>query len=169
MRALKLFRSGVPLSTSAIIELFGRLENKPSPLSYKALSEISPASGDIFIIDSIEDSIADGKEYLPNPNIFHEEKFDVIIDSTKDSPALFRFTYYRKQDKYCLVHYLIREAKEVAPPEPALIDSLGDQIISSHNLMRDILFSHSTPTPSETEEIDLSYWQSLLLSHLHTI
>jgi len=174
MLALRLTQSKLPLSSAAILEIFQRIRLAPRQIRYEVKNAIFPLSGDIFIIDALDSQIVDGYEYLPSPDVFREEEFDVLINRTKSPPSLFRFTYYNREHSYRIVHYLVCEKKtketEKNTPAPAFsfFDSISEQLLCDYSTVQNILFK-STPE-EEPDELDYSYWAGLVkrnLAHLN--
>lgn len=111
MFVLKLSRSLTPLHTSTIVELFQRLGPCLRNIRYEERSALRPEVGDLYIVDGLEASVLDGYLYNGGMERFNEAEFDVVIERTRESPSLIKFTYYNRACKYRLIHYLLYDPR----------------------------------------------------------
>ncbi|OAG29642.1 hypothetical protein NEDG_00775 [Nematocida displodere] len=170
MRVFRLTRTMSPLSSSSIMDIFERIETRIGAVRYESVQSISPSSGDLFLIDTLDMPISDGQSYFGKADIFHEEKFDVVIDRTNEPPHIFRFSYYSKMGKYRLLHYLLCEQKGSTPQPPkdlpTPVDGIVDSFLSAYHLVQSILLPQEDPEP--LEELDSAFWKQLVLKHMQS-
>ncbi|OAG32825.1 hypothetical protein NEIG_02441 [Nematocida sp. ERTm5] len=167
MRVFKLAKSKSPLSTSSVLELFHKIDLKLSFINFENISRISPVSGELFIIDGLENPIIDGKVYTSTSDIFHESKFDVVIDKTDSIPKLFRFIYYNRQNKYRVLHYLVcNNNTSDNKVNYTITNSVTEGFMNNYYFIRDILFKEE----DKGEEIlDGSFWKDILIRNLSEV
>lgn len=172
MWAFRLTRSKTPLSTAAVLELFQKIEARLPFINYEPISELSPVSGELFIIEGLYSPITDGQAYIPSSDIFHESKFDVVIDRTKGSPKLFRFMYYNRASRYRVAHYLICDEKP-AETHITTTNTPADKITSSfleeYRFLQNIIFKKEREKEKEKEHLDSAFWKDLISRHIHNI
>ncbi|EIJ89410.1 hypothetical protein NEPAR06_1880 [Nematocida parisii] len=167
MRVFKLAKSKSPLSTSSVLELFHKIDLKLSFINFENISRISPVSGELFIIDGLETPVIDGKVYTSTSDIFHESKFDVVIDKTDSVPKLFRFIYYNRQNKYRVLHYLVCNSNTSDNKvNYTITNSVTEGFMNNYYFIRDILFKED----NKGEEIlDRSFWKDILIRNLSEV
>lgn len=170
MRVLRLTRSKTPLSTASILELFQKIGACLETLRYEFRTSLSPASGDLFLLDGLDTPVADGQTYAGPPDRFNEDRFEVAIDKTSAAPYLFRFVYYNRADRYRLVHYLLCEKKPLAPSESpaAPCNTLAEHFLEQYRIVQQVLFAPAAPSADTApkEELDHVYWTELVRRHL---
>lgn len=171
MRAFRLTRSKMPLSTAAVLDLFQRIDAKYPFINYEPISDLGPSAGELFIIEGLDSPILDGQIYARPSEIFHEEKFDVVIDRTRDAPRMFRFLYFNRTSHYRVAHYLICEKKGQIPPQARPSATVADRICSTftgeYAFLQDILFKSIPERP--TDHLDHVFWRDLIIKHLPDI
>lgn len=161
MRVLKLTSTASPLSTAAILDIFGKIEGRAHLMRRESVSMLAPQPGDLYFIEGLEGSIPDGAAYQEPPDIFREERFDVIIEKTVANPGTFRFTYYNRTRKYRLVHYIRHEQKKKRAQPPTQADAVGSAFLGTYRFVRDLVLS--APIDNEkTEPLDEIYWARLI-------
>ncbi|KAI5172103.1 hypothetical protein NEFER03_1348 [Nematocida sp. LUAm3] len=169
MRALKLMRSKYPLGTAAILSIFKRIEARAHILRYERVHGISPSSGDIFLVDGIDEPVLDGRVYINPPDVFKEDKFEAQIERSTEKPPIFRFVYSNRSRNYRLVHYLLCEKDsmrlEQKVPSKTASDHIEARFLASYSLIKDVLFPAEKPE-APIEELDMEYWGALVNKYL---
>ncbi|KAI5191698.1 hypothetical protein NEMIN01_1631 [Nematocida minor] len=172
MRAFRLTRSKTPLSTASVLELFQKIDAKLPFINYEPVADLVPSSGELFIIEGLDTPVADGQIYATPSDIFHEEKFDVVIDRTKTSPKLFRFIYYNRTSWYRVAHYLICEQKTgksaPAPQNNTVADRVCSNFLEEYAFLQDILF-RPEKAQNTNGHLDLAFWKELVNRHIEDI
>lgn len=174
MRAYRLTRSKMPLCTASVLELFHKIDGKYPFINYEPISDLYPSNGELFLIEGLDSSILDGKAYTGSSEIFHEERFDVIIDRTKDLPRMFRFLYINRASHYRVAHYLICEKKTQQIPQQipqqrpkvssTVTDTICNNFLSEYAFIQGILFKNPSENPSD--RLDSSFWRDLVARHI---
>ncbi|KAH9386798.1 uncharacterized protein NEMAJ01_1694 [Nematocida major] len=171
MRAFQLTRSSTPLSTTAVLELFQKIDGRLSFSNFEPILEISPASGELFIIEDLEGAVEDGQEYVGGSDIFHESKFDVVIDRTREVPKMFRFMYYNRHGKYRLAHYLVCDQKTGGVHyglSSTATDKVFSGVMKEYGFVQNAIFGERAEEGSE-DLLDMAFWKDLVSAHIKEI